>query len=103
MRSLWRPTLQPGNSGREVQRLFNRRPARNTGFRSPADSGKYSAGEAAIADTRRCRLGISAPRTIGGDAFWRRGTAHQTGARVEQTPDGAHALLAGRTHHRIAL
>ncbi len=46
VRSLRRTALQPGNSGGEVQRLFDRRSAGNAGLRGAADAGEYSAGPA---------------------------------------------------------
>ena len=94
VRGLRRAALQLGNSGGEVQRIFDRRFAGDAGLRLAADSGKHSAGETEAADAGRRRPGIHSSRPVGGHAFRRRGAAHQAGARVEQAADRQDALSA---------
>ena len=53
------------------------------------------AGAAEVADPGGCGAGIHSSGTVGGDAFRRRGAAHQTGAGVEQAADRQDDVSAG--------
>ena len=51
----------------------------------------------------RCGSRIHSSGAVSGDAFGRRGAAHQVGARIEQAADRQDSVPAGRTDDRSAL